>query len=88
MTHNDEKEPITVTLDYKPGRERRVRPFYCVKCGKCVCEVTGEAKAIIPGYPSEAEMSDFDGRFVAKCGGVIYLGKDNRVKCTAKYIFN
>lgn len=86
MIHNDEHETITVFVDYK-GIERRVRPFYCIRCGKCVCQLTGKATTIIPGNPDELEIKDLDLRHEARCGGVIYLGKDNRIRCTAKYIF-
>jgi hypothetical protein len=86
MIHNDEKEPITVMLDYRP--ERRVRPFYCVRCGKCVCEITGEPRAIIPGYPTQGELDEMGATHVARCGGTIYLGHDRRLRCTARYIFN
>lgn len=86
MIHNDEHETITVLMDYKGNR--RIRPFYCVRCGKCIAEVTGHATAIIPGLPTEEEREDLDMRHVTRCGGTIYMGKDNRVRCTAKYIFN
>jgi len=86
MIHNDEHEVITVMVDYKGTNH--IRPFYCVRCGKCVCEITGQGKVIIPGLPDEQERTDLGSSFVARCGGVIYMGKNNRVRCTAKYIFN
>lgn len=86
MIQNEEREPITVMLDFKP--ERRVRPFYCVKCGKCVCEVTGEPRAIIPGEPDQESLDGLGVAHVAKCSGTIYLGHDRRVRCTAKYYFS
>lgn len=86
MIHNDERDAITVLMDYRGTN--RVRPFYCVRCGKCVCELTGEARAVIPGTPDESERTSLGTSFVARCGGVIYLGKDNRIRCTAKYYFN
>ena len=76
-----------VMMDYK-GPERKVRPFYCVRCGKCVCEITGQAEVLIPGYPDDEDIKANGVRFLAKCKGVIYMGKDNRITCTAKYIFN
>lgn len=87
MIHNAEHEPITVFLDYK-GPEYHVRPFYCVRCGKCVCEVTGQATLVIPGKPDDQEVADFGITHIVKCTGVIYMGRDNRIKCTAKYSFN
>lgn len=83
---NDEQETITVILDFK-GNDRRIRPFYCVRCGKCVCEITSQAKVVLSGNPSIEELADLNLRTKVRCNGTIYLGKDNRVQCTAKYIF-
>ncbi len=86
MNHNDEHEDIMVLMDYKGTNE--VRPFYCVKCGRFLCELTGVATAIIPGKPEEAERTALGTSFIAKCFGVVYLGHGNREHCTAKYFFN
>lgn len=86
MIHNEEHEPITVYMDYKP--EKHVRPFYCVKCGKCVAEITGEPRVIIPGYPNQEELDRIEAKYISKCSGVIFMGNNTRIKCTAKYIFN
>lgn len=85
MIHNDEHEAITVLVDYKANRH--LRPFFCVRCGKCFCQLTGDAKVLIPGEPGEDEILDLNLRQAVSCRGTIYLGRDRRVKCTAKYIF-
>lgn len=87
MRHNDEHETITVYMSYKG--DRKVHPFYCCRCAKCICEITGEATTIIPGEPDQVEMNKMGAKLIIKCGGGIYFGKDQpRLKCTAKYIFN
>lgn len=85
MIYNDERETITVMMDYKGTKH--IRPFHCVRCGKIVCELTGQATAVIPGLPSSDELESLDARVIARCGGVVYLGGQNRLKCTAKYLF-
>jgi hypothetical protein len=88
MLHNEEKETIVVMVDYK-GTERQLRPFYCIRCGKCVCEITGQGKVLIPGDPDPNEIKELDFRYAVKCKGAIYNGKvDPRIQCNAKYIFN
>jgi hypothetical protein len=88
MVTNDEHEPITVRLSYKPWAERRLRPFYCVRCGKCVCEITGDATEIIPGAPNDEEIGELDIAHHARCGGNIRISHGVHVRCTATYYFN
>jgi hypothetical protein len=86
MTHNDEHEDITVLMDYTG--ENEIRPFYCCKCGRFLCETTGATRDIIAGQPSSEERSKLGTSHIIKCFGVVYLGHGNREHCTAKYFFN
>lgn len=85
VQHNPEKETIIVQMDYKG--DRSIRPFYCVRCGRCVCEITGDCRVIVPGEPDNETIGDLDLRNRAKCNGVIQLSPKYRIRCTAKYIF-
>ena len=84
--HSYEKETITVTVAYHG--ERDLRPFYCCRCGKCVCELTGDVRDMTPGTPDEATKQSLGISFARTCNGAIFLSPGNRTKCTAKYLFN
>lgn len=80
-----ERDVTTVLLDRRNANE--LRPFYCNKCGKCVCEIYGDVRALIPGVPEAVDIHDLNVQTAVNCNGYFRDRSGNNVKCNAKYIF-
>lgn len=78
------REATTVLLDRR-SENRTLRPFYCVKCGKCVCEVYGDVSIIVPGSADAIELPNIGSAI--NCPGYVRLQNGTNMKCNAKYIF-
>lgn len=86
MIHNDEHEVITVFVDHKANRF--LRPFYCCRCSKYLCQISGDARVLLPGLPDDKTIDELKISVSVLCDGGILIDRDSpRVKCTAKYIF-
>ena len=80
-----ERDPIMVLIDDRT--ERLLRPFYCQKCGYCVCEIFGDIQMLIPGIPDRVEIGSTNASIAVNCRGFWYSKPGEKVKCDAKYIF-
>lgn len=85
MKHSDEAQAITVLLDDR-GTDTKVRPFYCVVCGKCVCEIVGNVTGVVNGHPEDMDRAHLGTRVLKTCRGFYFEGND-RFLCNAKYAF-
>jgi hypothetical protein len=81
-----ERDSVTVILDYS-DTVRALRPFYCQKCGRCVCEVFGDVTMLIAGSPEDEQVQEADVRTAYQCRGYWYDKYNNKAPCDAKYIF-
>lgn len=81
-----ERDVTSVILQYREGTPS-LRPFYCLKCGKCVCEVFGDAYLVVPGIKEPVDLKGSGVRTAVNCGGFIRKANGDGIRCDAKYAF-
>lgn len=78
------KDYTTVLLEYSE-KKGSLRPFYCCRCGKCVCEIIDNVRLLIPGMPEAIDIGLI--RNAVHCIGYLKLPNGENIKCNAKYVF-
>ena len=78
-----EQPKISVWLDDDKKREKSLKQFHCLVCGKVIFEYYSNVRMIIPGEPEFIKSPK-----VIQCHGTITINKNGQfisTRCKSKY---